>query len=43
MEYQGVGKELNQVIDLSRFVGGIYLVRMQAGEEVIVRKAIYSK
>ena len=43
MEYQGVGKELNQIIDLSRFVGGIYLVRMQAGDEVIVRKAIYSK
>jgi hypothetical protein len=43
MEYQSVGKELNQVIDLSRFVGGIYLVRVQAGEEVIVRKAIYSK
>jgi hypothetical protein len=43
MEYQGVGKELNQIIDLSRFVGGVYLVRMQAGDEVIVRKAIYSK
>jgi Secretion system C-terminal sorting domain len=43
MEYQGVGKELNQVIDLSRLVGGIYLVRMQAGDEVIIRKAIYSK
>lgn len=43
MEYQSVGKELNQLIDLSRFVGGIYLVRVQAGEEVIVRKAIYSK
>ena len=43
MEYQGVGKELNQVIDLSRFVGGIYLVRMQAGDEIIVRKAIYVK
>jgi hypothetical protein len=43
MEYQGVGKELNQVIDLSRLVGGVYLVRMQAGDEVIIRKAIYSK
>lgn len=43
MEFQGVGKELNQVIDLSRFVGGIYLVRMQAGEQVMVRKAIYLK
>ena len=43
MDYQGIGKELNQVIDLSRFVGGIYLIRMQAGEEVIVRKAIYVK
>ena len=43
MEYQNVGRELNQVIDLSRFVGGIYLVRLQTGEEVIVRKAIYSK
>jgi Secretion system C-terminal sorting domain len=43
MEYQGVGKELNQVIDLSRLIGGVYLVRMQAGDEVIIRKAIYSK
>ena len=43
VEFKGVGKELNQTIDLSRFVGGIYLVRMQAGDEVIVRKAIYSK
>ena len=43
MEYQGVGTTLNQVLDLSRFVGGTYLVRMQAGEEVIVRKAVYVK
>jgi hypothetical protein len=43
MEFQGVGRELNQVIDLTRFVGGTYLIRMQAGEEVIVRKAIYVK
>ena len=43
MEFQGVGRELNQMIDLSRFVGGTYLIRMQAGEEVIVRKAIYVK
>jgi hypothetical protein len=43
MEFQGVGRELNQVIDLNRLVGGTYLIRMQAGEEVIVRKAIYLK
>ena len=43
MEFQGVGRELNQVIDLTRLMGGTYLIRMQAGEEVIVRKAIYLK
>ncbi len=43
MDFEGVGRELNQVIDLSRFVGGTYLVRMQAGEEVIVRKAVSVK
>lgn len=43
MEFQGVGRELNQVVDLSRFVGGTYLIRMQAGEETVVRKAVYVK
>jgi hypothetical protein len=43
MEFQGVGRELNQIIDLSRFVGGTYLIRMQAGQETIVRKAVYLK
>jgi len=43
MEFQNVGRALNQIIDLTHFVGGTYIIYMQAGEEVIVRKAIYVK
>lgn len=43
INYEGVGKELIKSIDLSRFVGGTYLIRMQVGEQVIMRKAVYFK
>ena len=43
MDFQGVGRDFNQVVDLSRFVGGTYLIRMQAGDQTIVRKAVYVK
>ena len=39
-QYEGIGTQFSQVIDLSKQASGTYILRMVVGDKVLVKKLI---